>query len=81
MTVQLALDGLSVCSGVFLHPVRNPNGDTTCRFNASRVVVIMRVTPQLETLIMTRFLFLVLERHRVVAPISARLLAASVPAL
>jgi hypothetical protein len=37
--------------------------------------------PQLETLIMTRFMFLVLERHRVVAPISARPLAASVPAL
>jgi hypothetical protein len=37
--------------------------------------------PQLETLIMTRFMFLVLERHRVVAPIAARPLAASVPAL
>jgi hypothetical protein len=37
--------------------------------------------PQLETLIMTRFVFLVLERHRVVAPTSARPLAASLPAL
>jgi hypothetical protein len=35
----------------------------------------------LEALIMTRFMFLVLERHRVVAPTSARLLAAPVPAL
>jgi len=30
---------------------------------------------------MTRFMFLVLERHRVAAPSSARPLAASVPAL
>jgi hypothetical protein len=37
--------------------------------------------PQLGMLIMTRFMFLVLERHRVVAPISPRPLAASVPAL
>jgi hypothetical protein len=37
--------------------------------------------PQLETLIMTRFMFLVLERHRVVAPTAARPLAAPVPAL
>jgi len=35
----------------------------------------------LETLIMTRFVFLVLERHRVVAPIAARPLAALVPDL
>jgi hypothetical protein len=39
------------------------------------------LNPQLETLIMTRFMFLVLERHRVVAPISARPSAASVLAL
>jgi hypothetical protein len=36
---------------------------------------------QLEAPIMTRFMFLVLERHRVVAPTSARPLAAPVPAL
>jgi hypothetical protein len=36
---------------------------------------------QLERVTMTRFMFLVLERHRVVAPNSARPLAASVPAL
>lgn len=35
----------------------------------------------LEALIMTRFMFLVLERHRVLAPTSARPLATSVPAL
>jgi hypothetical protein len=35
----------------------------------------------LEALIMTRFMFLMLERHRVVAPTAARPLAASVPAL
>jgi len=33
------------------------------------------------SLTMTRFMFLVLERHRVVAPTSARPLAAPVPAL
>jgi hypothetical protein len=38
-------------------------------------------TRRLEALIMTRFIFLVLERHRVVAPTSARPLAAPVPAL
>ena len=37
--------------------------------------------PQLGMLIMTRFMFLVLERDRVVAPISPRPLAALVPAL
>jgi hypothetical protein len=37
--------------------------------------------PQLGMLIMTRFMFLVLERHRVVAPISPGPLAALVPAL
>jgi hypothetical protein len=38
-------------------------------------------TRRLEALIMTRFIFLVLVRHRVVAPTSARPLAAPVPAL
>jgi hypothetical protein len=46
-----------------------------------RFAVIMCATVDLETLIMTRFIFLVLERPRVVAPTSARPLAASVPAL
>jgi len=36
---------------------------------------------RLEALIMTRFMFLVLERHRVVAPTSAWPLAAPVPIL
>jgi hypothetical protein len=36
---------------------------------------------RLETPIVTRFMFLVLERHHVVAPTSARSLAAPVPAL
>jgi hypothetical protein len=36
---------------------------------------------RLEALIMTRFMFLVLERHHVVAPTSARPLAAPVPTL
>ena len=37
--------------------------------------------PQLKTLTMIRFMFLVLERHRVVAPLSIPPLAALVPAL
>jgi hypothetical protein len=41
----------------------------------------MRATVNWEALTMTRFMFLMLERHRVVAPNSARSLAASVPAL
>jgi hypothetical protein len=36
---------------------------------------------RLETMTMTRFMFLMLEWHRVVAPTSARPLAASVSAL
>jgi hypothetical protein len=36
---------------------------------------------RVEVPIVTRFMFLVLERHRVVAPTSARSLAAAVPAL
>jgi hypothetical protein len=38
-------------------------------------------TRRLEAPIMTRFMFLVLERHRGVAPTSARPLAAPMPAL
>jgi len=44
MTVQLAADGLSVCSGVFLHPVRDSNRYIICRFNVSQVLVIIFVT-------------------------------------
>jgi hypothetical protein len=138
VTVQLAADGLSVCSGVFyilLVPHRRcrpeghetidpakaviaseakqsrgdgahprveiasspaaPRNDNFCRggvfleIQTETYRPLQRLAspgyyarnPRLERLIMTRYMFLALERHRVVAPIPARPLAASMPAL
>jgi hypothetical protein len=54
---------------------------TTVRFNTSFFVVTMRATVDWRPPIVTRFIFLMLERHHVAGPTSARSLAAPVPAL
>ena len=64
-------------------PKPPPGGWRTASEKGSRLSLkkFMISATRSWSLTMTRFMFLVLERHRVVAPTSARPLAAPVPAL
>jgi hypothetical protein len=64
-------------------PVTWPNAIPNLQSSTLRQCVLRLpcAIVDLEALTMTRFMFLMLERHHVVAPNPARPLAASVPAL